>query len=231
MTIPVLIIEDDFRIGNIHQEMIEQVESFHVVHSVLTAKDAIDFLHHADSLPELIVLDIYIPDVDKLSLLETLRTTYPYIPIIIITAANDTETIQSAKYLGVFDYLIKPIDKKRLHDSLQQLKKERSLPEKEWTQDEVDKLFRGIKKQRLSQTEKINQLPKGIDQLTLQRIMNYISTSQDRSITAQDLAEQIGVSRSTARRYLEYLDTTNTVEATVHYGQVGRPQRLYIIHE
>ena len=71
----------------------------------------------------------------------------------------------------------------------------------------------------------------GIDQLTLEKVKATLSIFNQNYITAQLLAKEIGISRSTARRYLEYLDSEKLVEATVHYGQVGRPQRIYILHE
>src|SRR5690625_4534637 len=117
--IQVVIIEDDFRIAGIHQEVIEQNDAFQVVKSCLTAKEALTYLAEAEQLPHIILLDMYIPDVKGFDLLETLKKQYPYIAIMIASAANDIETFQRAKLIGVFDYMTKPIEQERLQLALQ----------------------------------------------------------------------------------------------------------------
>src|SRR5690625_4419564 len=131
MNMNVLIIEDDFRIADIHKEVIEQLDFCKVIHSSLTAKDALTFLKHTDQQPEIILLDIFIPDVKGLELLETLKKDYPYSSIVIASAANDTDTILSARKIDVFDYLVKPIHLKRLQLTFKQYKLEMSREEKE----------------------------------------------------------------------------------------------------
>ena len=231
MNVNVLIIEDDFKIAHIHKEMVEQLPFCHVLHTSLHAKDAMEFLETSLILPDIILLDMYIPDVQGLELVENLRKQYPYCNIIIASAANDTKTIKAAKQLGVFDFMIKPIDKERLQASFRNFKKEVDLQEQEWTQAQLDILFHAEKLDEENQTKKQGELPKGIDELTLEKILTFLPSLEEEYITAQLLTEKIGVSRSTARRYLEYLDAIQVVEATVHYGQVGRPQRMYILRE
>ena len=46
-------------------------------------------------------------------------------------------------------------------------------------------------------------------------------------LTADEAGEKIGASRTTARRYLEYLITTGELVADLSYGTVGRPERSY----
>src|SRR5690625_755806 len=117
--VDVVIIEDDFRIARIHQEMVEQNKILRVVQTCFTAKEALVYLAEAEALPTVILLDMYIPDVEGFELLETLKRKYPYIAIIIASAADDMETFQRAKLLGVFDYMIKPIDQTRLQQAFQ----------------------------------------------------------------------------------------------------------------
>jgi|SRR5690625_603217 len=231
MSIKTLIIEDDFRIANIHKEMVEQLPFCHVVHTALNASEAIDFLSSATDLPDIILLDMYIPDVDRIEFLELLRKQYPYCNIIIASAAKDHQTVKAAKLLGVYDYLIKPIDKNRLQKSFRKFHEEMIFDKEEWNQEDLDKLFHMKNSNRKNLSNKGSELPKGIDELTLEKVKATLSTFNQNYITAQLLAKEVGISRSTARRYLEYLDAEKLVEATVHYGQVGRPQRIYILHE
>lgn len=226
-----VIIEDDFRIASIHKEMVEQNDQYTVTESHLTAKSLLDSLENSDQLPELILLDMYIPDVRGFSLLETLRTTYPLIAIIVVTAADDVKTIQQAMFYGVFDYLIKPVQQSRLHEAISRLALWANIEKETFTQSDVDLLLWGTTAASL-QTEAIRSaLPKGIDQLTLEEITAYLQQHTDEKITAQALSEAIGISRSTARRYLEYMVGNKDIQAALHYGQVGRPQRIYFFNE
>src|SRR5699024_12532818 len=92
MNMNVLIIEDDFRIADIHKEVIKQLDYCKVIHSSLTAKDELTFLKHTDQQPAIILLDIFIPDIKVLELLEQLQKDYPYSSIVIASAANHTYT-------------------------------------------------------------------------------------------------------------------------------------------
>src|SRR5699024_9900912 len=122
MNMNVLIIEDDFRIADIHKEVTEQLDFCKVIHSSLTAKDALTFLKHTDQQPGIILLEIFIPDVKGLELLEKLKKDYPYSRIVIASDANDTDTIQSARENGVIDNLVKPMEHKRIHLTFKQNK-------------------------------------------------------------------------------------------------------------
>jgi two-component system CitB family response regulator len=81
---------------------------------------------------------------------------------------------------------------------------------------------------RLAQaTASINaRLPKGVDELTLNKVLDVIS-QQSQALSAEQIGNDIGASRTTARRYLEYLVGINKIKVQIHYGSVGRPERLY----
>jgi len=68
-------------------------------------------------------------------------------------------------------------------------------------------------------------LPKGIDALTLDKIRAVMAKGSH--LSAEDVGGAIGASRTTARRYLEYLVGTEELSAEVTYGSVGRPERRY----
>ncbi len=69
-------------------------------------------------------------------------------------------------------------------------------------------------------------LPKGIDGLTLDKVRSVFA-DLSQPLSAEAVGEQIGASRTTARRYLEYLISTKELQAQVSYGSVGRPERHY----
>lgn len=224
-TFGVLIIEDDFRVAEINRQFIEQSPGFQVVGVVKSKAETEAFMaQHAESI-DLVLLDAYIPDVNGLELLWSLRRDHKHLDIIMITAAKEVETIQEALRGGVFDYLIKPTESTRMAQTLERFATERALLQshQELNQDELDAaLSRGGP----LAGNPGDRLPKGIDKLTLDNVTRALHDAAE-SVTAVTLARQIGASRSTARRYLEYLVAQGSVTAELDYGEVGRPERRY----
>ena len=70
-------------------------------------------------------------------------------------------------------------------------------------------------------------VPKGIDVLTLAKVRQEFKGVPPEGFSAEEMGARIGASRSTARRYLEYMTTTKEVWADLIYGTVGRPERRY----
>lgn len=222
----VLIVEDDFYIAKINKSFIKQNESFKVV-GIMPSKEAtLKFLAEAKRKPDLIFLDLFIPDVQKLELLWEIRNTYKEIDIIIVSAAKETATIEATLKAGIFDYLIKPIEKKRVAESLMRYKNEKQLlrSKDELSQIELDLL--SSKAIQSSVEKKV--LIKGIDFLTLDKVVLILKEFGESGATAGKIGEGIGASRSTARRYLEYLVSVEQAIAKVKYGDVGRPERRYV---
>lgn len=224
MSYQVLIIEDDFRVADINRQFIEQTDGFTVAAICHTAADSLSFLESQQALPDLVLLDAYIPDVNGLELLWELRSRFRAMDIVMVTAAREVETIQEALRGGVFDYLIKPIESARMAQMLQRFTHERTLLEQhnELEQSQLDKSL--IRNQNLDLSQE--RLPKGIDPLTLDKLRHGLLLS-DHSQTATSLGQSTGVSRSTARRYLEFMVTSGEVAAELDYGEVGRPERRY----
>ncbi|SES07195.1 response regulator [Salipaludibacillus aurantiacus] len=228
-TLQVLIVEDDFRVAAINEAFVEVMPDFNVLKVVKTGEETISFLEKTGALPDIILLDIYIPDVTGLELLWHIRNHYPEIHVIMVTAANETATIQEALQAGIFDYIIKPVQKERVHETFCRLKSEQeSLAQQQaLSQDELDSLRFGRADHQAAALKDMNELPKGIDSLTLKNITEALHKSGGEGMTASTAAESIGASRSTARRYLEYLISTGDVRVQMIYGDVGRPERRY----
>lgn len=229
-TYHVLIVEDDFRIADIHRQVIDEMDGFNVDRAVKTGEEALTYLNETGKSPDLILLDVYIPDVEGLDLFWKLRTRCRETDILLVTAANDAATIEEAMRGGAFDYIIKPADRKRLEETLTRFQARRSMfaSAKELTQEEIDS-------ELLSAPDRSQagngSLPKGIDSLTLKEITERMKSELTEGVTAAELSEKIGTSRSTARRYLEYLVSIKKVETKLIYGTVGRPERKYVIRE
>ncbi|PYZ92695.1 response regulator [Salipaludibacillus keqinensis] len=231
ITFHVLIVEDDFRVAQINQAFVEVIENFSVMSVVKTGAETKAFLQSNQRVPDVILLDIYIPDVTGLELLWYIRSNYPEIQVIMITAANETATIQEALQAGIFDYIMKPVKKERVENTFQRLREETQLllDQEALSQEELDELRFGKKVQYETVITNDEDLPKGIDPFTLKNICQALQESGDQGLTASVAAKSTGTSRSTSRRYLEYLISVNEVRVQMIYGDVGRPERRYFI--
>ena len=228
-SIDVLIVEDDFRIADINQQFVNRVEGFVVADIVKTGKEALSYLRNAKSLPELIFLDVYIPDVEGLNLFWTLRNEFNEIDVIMITAAREVETIAETLRGGIFDYIVKPADFERFEQTLLRYREQKFVltSKAELMQEEIDRLT-GLQMTFSPKKDTEESLPKGIDQITLEKVKIVLQESGENGITALDAGSKVGVSRSTARRYLEYLVSTKEADAQLKYGDIGRPERKYV---
>ncbi len=216
-----LIVEDDFRIAAINAEFVGRVEGYYVVGRALNSSQARRLLRAAR--PNLVLLDIYMPDVSGLTLLEEIRQFHPAVDVIVITAAKETSAVEKALRLGAIDYIIKPIRFDRLEDTLNRYRlfRQRLDQDESVEQKDVDAL-----RALFGLHEPDSTLPKGIDGATLKRVREIVAQTAG-GLTATDMGEQLGVSRTTARRYLEYLISNGTIKATLDYGGMGRPTRRY----
>lgn len=173
---------------------------------------------------DLILLDIHLPDGNGLELLNELRRKEIKSDVMLLTAAKEVETLEKAMQLGACDFLVKPLMLTRLDQALARFEsRQQCLSDaNEVTQSMVDTLF-GSKEQSKAPVR----LPKGVDQLTLKKILNAFNEHKNTPFTAQQMGDLVGVSRSTARRYLEYLLEAEQVNADQSYGSIGRPERCY----
>ncbi|GAE26624.1 response regulator receiver [Halalkalibacter wakoensis JCM 9140] len=229
----VLIVEDDFRVAEITRQFVEKVDGFRVIETVKTGEEALQSLHDSRRLPDLILLDVYIPDVQGLELFWKIRHDYRMIDVIMMTAAKEVTTIKEALSGGIFDYMVKPVDFSRFKQTLEQYYDQRmmTLTSKEtMEQEEIDLLTRfSTERSPAATVELQHDLPKGIDRLTLNKIKNIMGNHREDGLTAVQVGIQIGASRSTARRYLEYLVSVKELLAEQKYGDVGRPERRYLV--
>ena len=224
--ISVLIIEDDVRIAEINRRLVEKVPGFQVI-GIATdeqqAKDQLDILS-----PDLVLLDIYFPDMNGLDFLQVINSDYQETNVIMITASREINSVKEALRSGVFDFIVKPLVFERLKNSLKKYQEFRSKLRKIQSenhhvdQEEIDELLA-----RVGQKEQlIPYLPKGIDKITLQKVTEVLNQTGE-GLNAEGLAKKIGISRPTARRYLEYLVAKEEISADLSYGEVGRPERIY----
>ncbi|SHO55180.1 response regulator [Vibrio quintilis] len=217
----VLIVEDETNIAEFHVDYLQQTQRFRpigIARNLAETRKMIQLLK-----PKLILLDNYLPDGKGIDLLKEMTTNKHAPDVIFITAANDMETVREGMRCGVFDYLLKPISYDRLSDSLDRyLKYTSSLKANDSiSQRHVDELFNFQ-----SKSAHLQQLPKGIDELTLDKV-TFAFGDKEIIYTAETLGKEIGISKTTARRYLEFLTAKGYLNAVIQHGRVGRPERVY----
>ncbi|MCK1981527.1 MULTISPECIES: response regulator [Peribacillus] len=224
LKIRAVIAEDDFRVADIHEKFLKNFDEIEVVGKAVNAKKTLRILEQKS--PDLLLLDVYMPDQLGTDLLPDIRQKFPNVDIIMITAATDKELLEKALHYGVENYLIKPVEMKRFNQVIEEyLKKVHLMKSKqEIDQDFVDLILK--KGSSASETNDGPSLPKGVDEITLAKVIEVLEAS-DIGLSAEQVSGQIGASRTTARRYLEYLISVKKCKAEVVYGVVGRPERRY----
>lgn len=226
--IEVLIVEDDSRIAEIHQRFIDRIEGFKVIGIATNYQEAVDLVEILK--PQLVLLDVYFPDMNGLDFLQWMKKHSIMADVIMITASKEIDSVNKALQYGVFDFIIKPVIFDRFKKSLIRYvnysNKVKSLQSKSAyiTQDEID----GLIGKNNTIIEEQSLYPKGIDKLTLDKVLFAIREVRN-GMTAESIGLEIGVSRTTARRYLEYLVSEGKVSADLAYGTIGRPERVYLV--
>ncbi|MFJ7972376.1 response regulator [Psychrobacillus sp. NPDC096389] len=224
LPISVILIEDDPMIRQVNQQFIEKVKGFQIIG---TAGNGIEGMKLIKKLkPNLVIMDIFMPEQNGIQTLQQLRESKLNVDVITITAATEMKTIRQILQLGVYDYIMKPFTFERIKQTLENYRnfKEKMGRKKELTQTELDEL---IHPHRLN-LQGLNELPKGLNASTLDKIIAFIRM-QDNSVSAEEVANGVGLARVTARRYLDYLEKQQKVVIDIQYGSVGRPVNQYRI--
>ncbi|MBS3938346.1 MAG: response regulator [Peptococcaceae bacterium] len=222
MEIRVLVVDDDPYVAHLHEQTVRSLPRFHVVGIARSGKQALALAK--DLKPDLVILDIYMPEVDGIETLKQLRALRYPTDAILITAATEAKKLQEAVRYGALDFIIKPFKLQRLIEALQNYAARFDLlhSNEYLSQSDIDKTMR---QDELTASADLLILPKGLNELTLGMISGWLK-KQKGPLTAEDMAACSGVSRITARRYLEHLIATNQARVELSYG-AGRPSRMY----
>jgi response regulator of citrate/malate metabolism len=215
----VLVVDDDFMVAEIHRRFVEQVDGFRAVGVARTGAEAL--LAARELRPQLILLDVYLPDMTGLEVLQRLRADGDRVGVIMITAARELDTVSGALDGGAADYLIKPFEFDQLKAKLEAFATRADALESADGVDQslIDTLFGGT-----AVTPAKEVLPKGLGAETGQLVLDAVREAGE--VSAAECAERVGISRVSARRYLEHYLSTGALEIRLQYG-VGRPERRY----
>jgi response regulator of citrate/malate metabolism len=218
-----LIVEDAAAVAEVHRRLVASTPGFTVVGVARSAADARRAT--VRRRPDLVLLDLGLPDGDGLELLRALRAAREPVEVIAVTAARGAGVVRDCVHLGVIDYLVKPFAPERLRQALGLFAhRMRALREGELAQADVDRLCASGR--RAGRT-----LPRDLAPETLEAVRAALHEGAG-PLSAADVAEVIGAARVTARRYLEYLCASGEAYTRTRGEGPGRPTKAYgFVHD
>jgi response regulator of citrate/malate metabolism len=223
--IGVLIVDDDFMVAKVHAGFVAALDGFEVVGTAATGAQALEEVERLR--PDLVLLDVYLPDMTGLEILRRLRGAGSTVDVIVISAARDVESIRSALHGGVLHYLVKPFDRQAFETRLRDYAALREdLGElDEAAQGDVDRVFGRAR----GTSEPAAPTPKGIAPETLQLVRETLTAAGAEGLSATECSERTGLARVSARRYLEQMVAQQEADVRQKYGTAGRPERRFTV--
>ena len=221
----ILIVEDDPMVAMINEQYIKRHKGFEIVGKCGDGLSALDFLQN--NPVDLLILDVFMPKMDGFETLRKIRNRQITVDAIMVTAANERESLEEALHLGIVDYLVKPFTFERFQMAL-----EKFIAQNNALRD-IDRLNQKsidyiIDHTADSSRKKGDELyPKGIQKNTLQMIMQHLRDNSGLWFTGDEIAEKIGLTGVTVRRYMNYLAGSGRVTGEMDYETGGRPCMRY----
>ena len=217
----VLIVEDDPMVAMINEQFVSRHKDFTVSNKCSDGKSALEYLEDNDV--DLIILDVFMPYMDGFETLRKIRNRQIAVDAIMVTAANERESLEEALHLGIVDYLVKPFAFDRFQMALEKyIAQNNALKDIETlNQKSIDHIIDNARKK----SEDL--YPKGIQEKTIELIMEYLKANKNRWFTSDEIAEKIKLTGVTVRRYMNYLAESGKVVGEMNYETGGRPCMRY----
>ncbi|GAA3711697.1 response regulator [Zhihengliuella alba] len=245
-SIRTLIVDDDPDVVRMHRLFVEAADGFKVAGTLGRGAEVEPFL--AEHPVDLILLDVHLPDANGVEVLERLRAAGHRAGVIMITAAAEADTVRSALGSGIDDYLVKPFTVVEFTRRLQMFRSSRAVRASESgrtrdrdaldpaRQARVDRLVdHGAADGQPASPPPgaVKPLPKGFSQPTLDLVARVLrevtgpAVPMEPDASAAEVAEACGISKVSARRYLDLLTRQGRAELRPRYGSAGRPEHRY----
>lgn len=220
--IRVLVVEDEPVAAAAHAAYVDRVAGFATVGTVHTGREALRML---ESTPvDLVLLDFFLPDMHGLAVCHAMRVAGVRADVIAVTSARDLASVRNAVTLGIVQYLLKPFTFRSLRDKLLRYAEFSSALTPEGVaagQSDVDSAFAALRGVDTAA------LPPGLSDETLTLVVRALQRTEN-ALSAREVAETCGLSRVTARRYLEHLAEAGMLARSPRYGGSGRPEVAYV---
>ena len=224
----VLVVDDEPDTAAAHAAFVNRIEGFTAAAVAGNGQQALSLLADAVQAGEpfdLVLLDMTLPDLHGIDVAKRMRGRGLTTDIIAITAVRDLAVVRSAVATGITQYLIKPftfaVFAEKLENHRRFIASMRSTGP-DASQAALDTAFSALRTASASTT-----LPKGLIPETLSQISEHLNASAGTAFSATELADQLGMSRVTARRYLEHLAESKAAVKQPRHGTRGRPEYEY----
>ncbi|MCV7303121.1 response regulator [Mycobacterium barrassiae] len=212
----VLVVDDDFRVANMHAGIVEALPGFTVsatVNSLAAAREAAPV--------DLALVDVYLPDGSGVDFVRELHCDS-----FILSAATEADTIRAAVAAGALSYLVKPFVPADLAARLAGYARYRKiLSGPNLSAQDVDAALDALRPRVAEQKTSVT-ATSPTKQLVLQALR-----AANGPMSSAEVATAIGVSRATAQRYLATLAAAGEVKTRLRYGSTGRPEQEFIAAE
>jgi len=220
----VLVVDDDFMVARIHERFVERTPGFATVGTARSGAEALEMLQSLN--PDVLLLDVHLPDLDGLEVLHRLRAAGHDVGVVMVTAERDAEVVRAALLGGAQQYLVKPFEHPALvarleavRESLRALGALDRADAGDVDQASIDRAF--------GATAVAVALPKGLSTETASAVLEALR--QHGEMSATEAADAVGMSRVSARRYLEHFVAAGRASVRLQYGATGRPERRYAV--
>ena len=208
----------------IDKQYVEADSQFRVVRTFKSGGEALAHLPKLKA--DLIILDYYTPGMNGTEFVDQLHTLGESPFIIAVTSANDTHIVQGLLARGVLDYLVKPFQFPRFRQALDRFLQARRLLEQgpgSMDQSAIDQLVH-----HREALPPGTPLDKGVNFSTLSRIRRFFDENPEHFFTSEQIAEHVGLSRITVRRYVNYMVDQGEITSSIDYQTGGRPSIRYL---
>ena len=218
----VLVVEDEAAAARVLVDEVAAAPGFAVAAHTCRGAEALRRVVSDDEI-DLVLLDIQLPDISGMDVLRRLRAAGCDVDVMAVTVLRDPSMLQAAMALGVVHYLLKPFTAATVRQKLEQYRAFRArrvaVAGHAVVQQEIDEVFTALRAMA------VDTLPKGVGPESLHAVAAQLRRSG--AMSAAQLAEILGTSRVTARRYLEHLTESGLAERRSRYGGAGRPEVEY----
>jgi response regulator of citrate/malate metabolism len=215
--IDVLVVDDDFMVAAIHARFVERTPGFRVVGTARTGAEALAMT--AELCPDVLLLDVHLPDVSGLEVLHMLRADGNSVGVVMVTAERDAEAVRTALHGGALQYLVKPFEHADFVLRMERVREAlTTLSEGAADQATIDRAFGAPPAPSAP-------LPKGLSPESARLVAAALAEGGE--LSAADCGDRVGLSRVSARRYLEHFVDLGAATVRLNYGNAGRPERRY----
>jgi response regulator of citrate/malate metabolism len=216
----VLVVDDDFRVANMHAEIVNTLPGFTVTATANTLAAARKALQEAPAV-DLALVDVYLPDGSGIDFVRELHGDS-----MVLTAATEPTAVRAAMAAGALTYLVKPFATNELAARLAGYARYRKiLARANLSAGDVDAALDALRPRTAAPAP-----PTIAASSTKQLVLDALRTS-GQPMSAAEVSAAIGISRATAQRYLAALATSRQVTVGLRYGTTGRPEQEFAAND